>query len=83
MGCRDKEAAKLVIEKNPKSIHEALDMIRSSIANHQAVYGMISFDMSKQNTSDKSLEIKVSNQPEKIDQLDQKNFKIDRHGNWH
>lgn len=37
--CRDKEAARSVMEKNTKNIHEALDLIKASIANQQAVYG--------------------------------------------
>lgn len=37
-GCRDKEAARSVMETNPKNNHEALDMIKTSIANQQAVY---------------------------------------------
>lgn len=61
------------MEKNPKNTHVALDMIKTSILSQQAVYGtskayyhrQCPFDMSKQNTSDISLEIKVSNQQEK------------------
>lgn len=84
MGCRDKEAARSVMEKNPKNIHEALDMIKTSIANQQAIYGtskafyyrQVSFDMSEQNTSDESLEIKASKQQKNIDQLEQKISKL-------
>lgn len=52
-------------------------MIKTSILNQQAVYGtsnayyhrQVSFDMSKQNTSDESLEIKAPKQQKNIDQL--------------
>ena len=38
-GCKEKEAARYVIERNPKSINEALKWVKSSIANQRAIYG--------------------------------------------
>lgn len=34
-GCRVKETARSVMEKNPKNVHEALGMIKTSIANNK------------------------------------------------
>lgn len=42
-GCRDKEAVRLVMEKNPKNIHEALDMIKTSITNQQGLLSQTGF----------------------------------------
>ncbi|CAC5392532.1 unnamed protein product [Mytilus coruscus] len=38
-GCQEKEAARIVIEKNPRTINEALKWIKSSLANQKAIYG--------------------------------------------
>ena len=38
-GCRDKDAAKAAMEKEPKSIHKALKYVKASIANHRAIFG--------------------------------------------
>ncbi|CAC5415783.1 unnamed protein product [Mytilus coruscus] len=38
-GCKDKEAARHVIEKNPESINKALKIMKTSIANQKAIYG--------------------------------------------
>ncbi|CAC5411290.1 unnamed protein product [Mytilus coruscus] len=38
-GCQEKEAARIVIEKNPRTINEALKLIKSSLANQKAIYG--------------------------------------------
>lgn len=37
-GCREKEAARYIIEGNPKSINEALKWIKASMANSRAIY---------------------------------------------
>ncbi|CAC5415896.1 unnamed protein product [Mytilus coruscus] len=38
-GCKDKEAARHVIERNPESINKALKIMKTSIANQKAIYG--------------------------------------------
>ena len=38
-GCLEKDAARIVIEKNPRTINEALKWIKSSLANQKAIYG--------------------------------------------
>lgn len=38
-GCHEKEAARYVIERNPRTINEALKWIKASMANHRAIYG--------------------------------------------
>ncbi|CAG2215970.1 unnamed protein product [Mytilus edulis] len=38
-GCQEKEAARIVIEKNPRTINESLKWIKSSLANQKAIYG--------------------------------------------
>ena len=38
-GCRDKESARHVIERNPNSINNALKLMKASIANQRAIYG--------------------------------------------
>ena len=38
-GCKEKDAARIVIEKNPRTINEALKWIKSSLANQRAIYG--------------------------------------------
>ena len=38
-GCRDKDSAWHVIERNPDSINKALKLMKSSIANQKAIYG--------------------------------------------
>lgn len=38
-GCKDKESARHVIERNPVSINKALKLIKSAIANQKAIYG--------------------------------------------
>ena len=38
-GCREKDAARLVIEKNPRTINEALKWVKSSMVNQRAIYG--------------------------------------------
>ncbi|CAC5415863.1 unnamed protein product [Mytilus coruscus] len=38
-GCKDKEAARHVTEKNPESINKALKIMKTSIANQKAIYG--------------------------------------------
>lgn len=83
-GCRDKEAARSVMEKNPKNIHEALDLIKASIANQQAVYGsskayyhrQVSFAPSEQHTDTDHGENKFSIQQKKIEQLEEKITKL-------
>lgn len=39
LGCREKEAARYVIERNSRTINEALKWIKASMANHSAIYG--------------------------------------------
>ncbi|CAC5423882.1 unnamed protein product [Mytilus coruscus] len=38
-GCQQKETARIVIEKNPRAINEALKWIKSSLVNQKAIYG--------------------------------------------
>lgn len=38
-GCQEKEAARIVIEKTPRSINEALKWVKSSLARQRAIYG--------------------------------------------
>ena len=38
-GCRDKESARCVIEKNPSSISKAVKLMKSTLANQKAIYG--------------------------------------------
>lgn len=38
-GCRDKEAAKSAMEKNPHSVYKALKYVKASINNQQALFG--------------------------------------------
>lgn len=38
-GCQEKEAEWIVIEKNPRTINEALKWIKSALANQRAIYG--------------------------------------------
>ena len=38
-GCRDKESARHVIERNPSSINKAVKLMKSTFANQKAIYG--------------------------------------------
>ena len=39
-GCRDKEAARSVLEKDPSSITQAVKMVKTYIANQRAIFGV-------------------------------------------
>ena len=38
-GCREKEAARAAMEKEPTTIHKALKFVKNSIANQRAIFG--------------------------------------------
>ena len=38
-GCREKEAARAAMEKNPKDIYKALKFVKASVANQRAIFG--------------------------------------------
>jgi competence ComEA-like helix-hairpin-helix protein len=38
-GCRDKEAAKAAMEKEPRTLHKALKYVKASAANQKAIFG--------------------------------------------
>lgn len=38
-GCKEKEAARAAMEKEPSSIHKALKYVKASIANQRAIFG--------------------------------------------
>ncbi|CAC5376678.1 unnamed protein product [Mytilus coruscus] len=38
-GCKDKDSARHVIERNPETINKALKQLKTSIANQKAIYG--------------------------------------------
>ena len=59
-GCRDKDSARHVIEKNPCSINKAVKLMKSTLANQKAIYGtrspnfahrQVSFEDTKKDTS--------------------------------
>ena len=39
-GCRNKEAARSVLEKDPSSITQAVKMVKTYIANQRAIFGV-------------------------------------------
>jgi hypothetical protein len=39
-GCREKEAARAAMEKEPRSIHKALKYVKTSLANQCAIFGV-------------------------------------------
>jgi hypothetical protein len=39
-GCREKEAARSVLEKDPSSITQAVKMVKTYIANQRAIFGV-------------------------------------------
>ena len=39
-GCRDKEAGRSVLEKDPSSITQAVKMVKTCIANQRAIFGV-------------------------------------------
>ena len=39
-GCRDKEAARSVLEKDPTSINQAMKLVKTYIANQRAIFGI-------------------------------------------
>ncbi|OWF51304.1 hypothetical protein KP79_PYT24278 [Mizuhopecten yessoensis] len=38
-GCREKMAAQRAMERNPKTVHKALNNIKASVANQRALFG--------------------------------------------
>jgi hypothetical protein len=42
-GCREKDAARAAMEKEPRTIHQALKYVKSSAANQRAIFGSRSY----------------------------------------
>ena len=61
-GCREKEAARYIIKRNPKSINEALKWIKASMANSRAIYGTRSPVQQNRSTSYAHRQVKFADQ---------------------